>query len=137
MSGKFVEKLTEIVSRRSILATMSAAAAAFVSGLFDVAFAGPPESCPPGFVPVGCCCLCQNSTSPCSGCACEWCWMCQVPQGTTCRRYKCRECYNSLLPCDSKCQNIKCSQAVYVVRPCEPVYDDEPLCPALPGDWDV
>jgi hypothetical protein len=121
MSEKFVEKLTEAVSRRGILKTMSAAAAALVLGLFDVAHAG---GCPAGTVAVGCCCLCKlPSTCTYGNCACQWIWTCdtQIGEIPLCRRYTCKECFTNPTPCDddpASCPNAKCSRATYQTIPC-------------------
>ena len=122
MSEKFVEKLTEAVSRRGILASLSAAGAAFVSGLFGVAYASG-DGCVPGTVAVGCCCLCidpRNCAYNTGACGCQWSWTCETGL-PNCRRYTCRECFDFPLPCDanpSSCSNALCSRATYVTIGC-------------------
>jgi hypothetical protein len=131
MSEKFVEKLGEVVGRRSIIRTLSAASAAFALGLFDFRKAeasGPAPCFDPTVFQVACCCLCKDPRScNCDGTVCSWTWTCNAkewigrtrlpdpsdPSGWTCRRYTCRECY-SAGACHGGCDaNIKCSRATY------------------------
>jgi hypothetical protein len=109
MSGKIVEKLTKMVSRRGILASLSAGAVALASSLLGNTKASA------AVVRVACCWLC-NSPSTCSSCNCTWSWSCT--DDVKCRTYNCIECYMVTWPCNSSCTNVKCSQAVFVGNFC-------------------
>jgi hypothetical protein len=112
MSEKLVEKLSEWVSRRSVLERLSAGAVAMVASLFDIGLASG-EVCGPNTVKFQCCCLCHPPTgSECTGCACQWQWICDTFAINNCKRWTCVECY-SVGPCLGGCTNVKCSRAFY------------------------
>jgi hypothetical protein len=106
MPENIMDKLTEAVSRRSFLGTMSAAAAALVLSICGITRAG-------GVVAVACCQLCVNpNTCSFSSCSCIWSWLCANADGTCSR---CRECYATQPPpCGPGCTGVKCSRAVTV-----------------------
>lgn len=79
MSEKLADRIAAAAGRRGFLATLSAASAAFVLGVFktpsvQAGVQGLPQ-CGPGTFPVGACCLAKDPRS-CTygGCACEWVW---------------------------------------------------------------
>lgn len=113
MSDKMVEKLTEkltkMVSRRGILASLSAGAVALASSLL-----GAPKASA-AIVRVACCFLC-NSPSTCSSCNCTWSWTCVDER--VCKIYSCIECYMVSWPCNGSCTNVKCSQTRLIGNGC-------------------
>jgi hypothetical protein len=109
MVEKLTEKLTKMVSRRGILASLSAGAVALASSLFGKAKASA------AYVHVACCWLCATP-SVCSSCNCTWEWACFDERN--CRTYSCIECYMVSWPCNASCTNVKCSQAKLVARGC-------------------
>ena len=111
MSDKIVEKLTKMVSRRGILAKLSAGAVALASSLLGI----PKVSA--AVVRAACCILC-NSPSTCTSCACTWSWTCQDGILWWCKTYRCIECYFVSFPCDSGCTNVSCSQALKISNSC-------------------
>lgn len=108
MNDKIVKKLTRMVSRRGILASLSAGAAALASSLLGNARAAAAT------YTVFCCHLCQPSSTSCfdTTCACSWSWICGWFDGVRCRTYRCLECHNSNTVCGPACSNIKCSRAI-------------------------
>jgi hypothetical protein len=120
---KLVEKLTEVVSRRSMLKRLSAVTATFLLGVFS--FSKVVEAaCPTGLYQLLCCCLCKNpGTCTYENCACEWDWECPWRIGQNCYDILCRECFIEPTPCNgsqSACSNAKCSLTqVLSVRICE------------------
>lgn len=79
MSEKLADRIAAAVGRRGFLATLSAASAAFVLGVFKppsvkAGVQGLPD-CGPGTFAVGACCLAKDPrTCTYGGCACEWVW---------------------------------------------------------------
>jgi hypothetical protein len=104
MSDKMVEKLTKLVSRRGILASLSAGAVALASSLL-----GTPKVSA-AIVPIECCVLCNSPSATCTGCRCSWSWTCRNGNGT----FRCIECYFVSFPCNGTCTNVSCSQIVSV-----------------------
>jgi hypothetical protein len=107
MNDKIVEKLTKMVSRRGILASLTAGAAALASSLLGNSRASAAT------FQVACCHLCEPSTTPCTDCACSWSWYCT--DDARCVTYSCFECY--LIPnyCGPLCLGVvKCSRAIRV-----------------------
>ena len=79
MSEKLADRIAAAVGRRGFMATLSAASAALVFGVFKplsvkAGVQGLPD-CGPGTFPVGACCLAMDPrTCTYGGCACEWVW---------------------------------------------------------------
>lgn len=115
MSDKMVEKLTEkltkIVSRRGILASLTAGAAALASSLLGKANASAAT------LTFACCHLC-GFPGNCSNCNCTWSWNCNYQQGPCREIYTCIECYMVSFPCDGRCTNVKCSDFRHIGTAC-------------------
>lgn len=110
MVEKVTEKLTKMVSRRGILASLSAGAVALVSSLFGNAEAST------DYIPVACCLLCKSPTWLCSGICC-WSWDCSAAE--SCTVYRCTECYSDYTACTGNCNSrVKCSGLTSVGRRC-------------------
>jgi len=125
MSEKLIEKLTEWVSRRSVLAGISTATAAMVTSLFDVTRASDPVVvCGSNTIKFACCCLFFSPSGPaCTDCACEWCWTCEKNNPFECQIWTCYECYSAgpcsgTSPCGGVGTNAKCSRAFYKTVTC-------------------
>jgi hypothetical protein len=79
MSEKLADRIAAAVGRRGFMATLSAASAAFVLGVFKpqnvkAGVQGLPQ-CGPGTFPVGACCLAFDPRFCTYGdCGCEWVW---------------------------------------------------------------
>ena len=79
MSEKLADRIAAAVGRRGFMATLSAASAAFVLGVFKplsvkAGVQGLPD-CGVGTFRVGACCLAMDPRSCTYGdCACEWVW---------------------------------------------------------------
>ena len=71
---RIIAYLSEVVSRRNVLAR---AAWAVVAALFGVGRHMVAGQCPQGLFAIQCCCLC--TTTPCDSpptCSALWCWTC-------------------------------------------------------------
>jgi hypothetical protein len=68
-----------------------------------------------GAVAVGCCSLCRNSTSPCSG-RCCWSWTCCSGSGTSMQ--VCKECYSVSSCSGDGCGSNICSQMIVTHARC-------------------
>lgn len=98
MSDKELQKLSELIDRRTILRRVGAAALGLVLALFGssgqvLAFTW------------YCCNLCQAPSPSCSNCACVWCWYCVYGQNT----YQCCECHYDNSNCGENCYHVNCS----------------------------
>jgi hypothetical protein len=107
MVEKLTEKLTKMVSRRGILASLSAGAIALASGLLGYQAKA--------LVRVQCCLLCKSHNPSCGGCACSWAWSCTTGG---CRTYRCIECYSSGGSCNGSCTRVKCSKIQFLGNFC-------------------
>lgn len=109
-----IEKLTGMVSRRRILASLSAGAVALASSLLGKAKAGGVGA---AFAMYHCCDLCKPNDPSCSGCACTFSWNCFEHPGGPCRVWKCTNCHTNT-NCGSGCNNVKCSKGELVALGC-------------------
>lgn len=130
MSSRIVEFIEDAISRRAFVQRVSAATAAFISG---VLFAPESGHANPVYA-IQCCSLCRLPIT-CSyhDCTCEWSWTCcHPPSGCVPnnRMWKCHECIetpmapcsNDPVPCNllqacgkkAQCPGVKCSKVTVV-----------------------
>ena len=103
MTRDLVERLGDVIDRRSFLRRIAVAAAGLIgllqgsSGVAEALYA------------CGCCWLCQPCNyNRCTGCACTWSWICVDRYN---RFWRCHECHGDASYCLSDCGNVICSQA--------------------------
>lgn len=103
MTRDLVERLGDVLSRRSFLRRVAVAAAGVI-GLLQGS-----SSTAEALYSCGCCGLCRPCYyNRCTGCACTWSWIC-VDQYD--RLWRCFECHGDTSYCGSGCRNVVCSQA--------------------------
>lgn len=108
MAEDLTERIARTMGRRRFLKNVAAGALGVVMW-----WLGNPSPAV-GLFDYGCCTLCKSPSPTCSGCSCEWCWVCIVQPGGG--YYHCCECYSAGHSCNGSCNGVICSHAWF--EPC-------------------